>query len=574
MVFVLGVLSSLAGFHALRNESRQQVFQELDRHAATLARQLQTHIDISLESLRTIAAFYQANGAITHAQLADFIHSDARFHAGTVALGWVPRVAAERRALFERRVRAQGNPGFRIYQVTGHGLPVSIHNDRDSFPVQVLISLLGQPMREGLDLASLPPRRRVLERAMRSRGIAVSKRLTLYSGTREQVTFHAFYPVFSRTPGGELLGFAMGIFDVRAFARDTLGRGEGTLGFALYDVEASPGERLLYRSGTEEPPAPAAAGGAAPWNHHIRVGDRNWRLAAFPLPATMSRIGGWRPYGGLVFGLTLTTLLTLYLFLSQQRASRLLRLERALDQQRVELEVQRRLKEEAEQAGRAKSRLLRVASHDLRQPLDAIGLLSSMLRDCRDEEEQTDLIRRIRIAVEGMRRMFDDLLDIGRLEAGRMPVELCRFPLRPLLGRLEAEFAAIAAGRGVELRVHPCSLQVCSDPRLLERILRNLLSNALRYTPGGRVVLGCRRQGGMVRILVLDSGIGIAAADQEAVFREFYRGRRAAESDGGGLGLGLSIVRQIADLLGHELRVVSCQDRGSCFSVGVPLARS
>ncbi len=573
MVFVLGVLSSLAGFHALRNESRQQVFQELDRHAATLARQLQTHIDISLESLRTIAAFYQASGSITHAQLADFVHSDTRFHAGTIALGWVPRVPAEQREQFERTIRAQGNPGFRIYQVTGHGLPVSIHNDRDSFPVQALISLLGQPLKEGLDLASLPPRRRILEHAVRRRDITVSGRLPLYSREGERVSVHAFYPVFSRNPREGLLGFAMGIFDVQAFARDILDRRGGALGFVLYDVDAPSGQRLLYRSEAGDP-APAAAGEGDSWDYDITVGDRHWKLVAYPLPGAMALMDSWFPYGGLLVGLTLTALLTLYLFLAQHRANRLLRLEQALDEQRIELAVQRRLKEDAVQSERAKSRLLRVASHDLRQPLDAIGLLSSMLRDSRDKDEQVDLVRRIRIAVDGMRRMFDDLLDINRLETGRMPARICSFPLSPLLYRMEAEYAPVAARRGLRLRVHPCRLRVRSDPRLLELVLRNLLSNAIRYTPEGRVVLGCRRRGGMVSIQVLDSGIGITPGEQEAVFSEFYRGEEAGEIAAGGLGLGLSIVRQIAQLLGHELRVSSISGRGSCFSIEVPVAGS
>ncbi|RME35631.1 MAG: hypothetical protein D6786_01360 [Gammaproteobacteria bacterium] len=571
-VFVLGLGSSLAGFHALQLEGRGQVYEELDRHAATLARQLQTHIDISLESLRTIAAFYQASGSITHAQLADFVHSDARFHAGTVALGWVPRVPARRREQFEREVRSQGNPGFRIYQVTGHGLPVFLHRERDSYPVQALISLIGQPMKEGLDLASLPPRWRILERAARRRDVAVSGRTTLYGTDGERVTVHAFYPVYSRQRQEDLLGFAMGIFDVRAFARGILDREGGRLGFVLHDEDAGPGERLLYQSGLDPTPSTGSAGQTL-WRHRIRVGDRRWELAAYPLPGALAQAQAWRPYGGLFAGLSLTALLTLYLFLAQHRAHRLLRLEKALEDQRIELAVQRRLKEEAEQSGRAKSRLLRVASHDLRQPLDAIGLLTSLLRDCRDTAEREELIGRIRIAVGGLREMFDDLLEISRLETGKMPVRVGTFPLGPLLGRLEAEYAPVAARRGLTLRVHPCRLRVRSDPRLLERILRNLLSNAIRYTRAGRVVLGCRPSAGKVRIQVLDSGIGIAAAEQEAVFGEFYRGDEAGGLAAGGLGLGLSIVRQIVRLLGHELRISSIPGRGSCFTIEVPAER-
>ena len=580
LVFMLGLLSSLAGFHALSREGQQQVFQELDRHAATLARQLQTNINISLESLRTIAAFYQATGDITHSQLTDFVHSDARFHAGTLALGWVPRVPAAQRQAFEQRIRRHENPNFRIYELTGHGLPVHLRETGDSYPIQALISLPDHDLKEGLNLASVPSRRRILEHAARRHDIAVSKRLFLYTRDGERYTVQAYYPVYNRGHGPEQLnGYAMGIFDIDAFARDALRQNGRSLGFTLRDLDASPTEQLLYSSlsGRADPVAdrttlPPRQGPV--WRHRIRVGDRHWQLAAFPLGDVLASQPSWLPWGGLIGGLSLTALLTLYLLLAQLRANRLLRLENELGDSRIELTVQRRLKDAAEQSDRAKTRLLRAASHDLRQPLNAIGLLGSLLRDSETDDERRDIIRRMQTALAGMREMFDDLLDINRLESGEMPVAWRSFPVQQVLDRMESEYTALAAEKGLLLRVHPCATVIETDPRLLERILRNLLSNAIRYTPEGRVVLGCRKKGTSLRILVLDTGIGIPEGEIEAVFGEFYRSDNAERLTQGGMGLGLSIVRQIVDLLGHGMDVQSRPGRGSSFCIHVPLMKT
>jgi len=580
LVFMLGLLSSLAGFQALNREGRQQVFQELDRHAATLARQLQTNINISLESLRTIAAFYQATGDITHGQLTDFVHSDARFHAGTLALGWVPRVPAGQRRAFEQRIRRQENPNFRIYELTGHGMPVDPRETGDSYPIQALISLPDHNLKEGLNLSSVPSRRRILERAAQRHDLAVSKRLFLYTQDGERYIVQAYYPVYNRGPGPRrLMGYAMGIFDIDAFARDALRQNGRSLGFTLLDLDAPPPEQLLYSSlsvradpVTDSSAMPPRQGPV--WRHRIRIGDRHWQLSAFPLGGVLATPPSWLPWGGLIGGLSLTAMLTLYLLLAQMRANRLLKLENDLGDSRIELTVQRRLKEAAEQSDRAKTRLLRAASHDLRQPLNAISLLGSLLRDTGLEEQRQDIIRRMQLAVAGMREMFDDLLDINRLETGEMPMARRRFPVQQILDRMESEFTTQAAEKGLSLRVHPCRVVIDSDPRLLERVLRNLLTNAIRYTPGGRVVLGCRRRGRHLRILVLDTGIGIPEADSEAVFGEFYRSDNAERVSHCGLGLGLSIVRQITALLGHELGVRSVIGQGSGFYFDAPIVQA
>ena len=225
----------------------------------------------------------------------------------------------------------------------------------------------------------------------------------------------------------------------------------------------------------------------------------------------------------------------------------------------------------AETANRAKSQFLAAASHDLRQPLHAMGLFSAALSARTRDPEMKPLAASIQASVEALETLFGQLLDLSRLDAGALQPERCEIPLGPLFARLEAAFAAQAAACGLALRVVPTAWSVDSDPVLLERILRNLVANALRYTRSGGVVLGARRRGATVRIDVIDSGIGIAAADRDRIFDEFVQiGTAARREAGHGMGLGLAIVRRLCALLDHPLALVSTSARGSRFSVTAP----
>ena len=225
----------------------------------------------------------------------------------------------------------------------------------------------------------------------------------------------------------------------------------------------------------------------------------------------------------------------------------------------------------AETANRAKSQFLAAASHDLRQPLHAMGLFSAALSAKARDPEMKPLAISIHASVEALECLFGQLLDLSRLDAGALTPERSEVPLEPLFERLAIAFGPQAAARGLVLRVVSTTSCVDSDPLLLERILRNLLANALRYTRSGGVVLGARQQGMSIRIDVVDTGIGIADPDRERIFDEFVRIGGAARDEGGrGLGLGLAIVRRLCALLDHPLALSSRPGRGSRFSVSVP----
>src|SRR6516162_3343158 len=227
-------------------------------------------------------------------------------------------------------------------------------------------------------------------------------------------------------------------------------------------------------------------------------------------------------------------------------------------------------KAEADEANVSKTRFVAAASHDILQPLNAARLYVTSLIERNGAGEDGALIGNIDASLEAVEEIFSALLDISRLDTGVMKPELVEFRIDELLHRLEVEFAPLAREKGLQLVIVPCSLPVRSDRRLLRRLLQNLISNAVKYTPSGRVLVGCRR-GEQLRIEVYDTGIGIPQAKQRAVFKEFHRldqGARVAR----GVGLGLSIVERIARVLHCELTLKSKSGDGSCFAVEVPRA--
>jgi len=228
--------------------------------------------------------------------------------------------------------------------------------------------------------------------------------------------------------------------------------------------------------------------------------------------------------------------------------------------------------EELVAANHAKSRFLAAASHDLRQPMHALGLFVSQLNNRIKDPENRLLTGRIEAAVTALQGLLDALLDVSRLDAGVVTANFSDFKVGKVLERVEMAFAPDASDRNLRFRVRPCALPVQSDPVLLERILINLVANALRYTQAGGILIGCRRRGTMVRIEVWDTGVGIAPEHQQAIFQEFYQVGNPERDRTKGLGLGLSIAGRLARLLGGRIDVHSSPGHGSVFAVEVPRA--
>ena len=229
-------------------------------------------------------------------------------------------------------------------------------------------------------------------------------------------------------------------------------------------------------------------------------------------------------------------------------------------------------KREAELANIAKSRFLAAASHDLRQPLQSLTLLQALLAQIVEGDKAPKLVERLGQTLDAMTGMLNVLLDINQIEAGVVQPEPTDFAVVNLFDRLRDEFSYQAQSHRLDLRILRCGLSVHSDPRLLEQMVRNLLANAMKYTRRGRIVLGCRREKGQVRIEIWDTGIGIAETELHAIFDEFHQVDNAAREGSKGLGLGLSIVQRLGALLDHDIGVRSQLGKGSVFSIVVPSA--
>lgn len=248
-------------------------------------------------------------------------------------------------------------------------------------------------------------------------------------------------------------------------------------------------------------------------------------------------------------------------------------LRREIDERsQVELRL-REAKAEAERANLSKTKFLAAVSHDLLQPLNAARLFTSALLEQREARCNLALVRNVSNSLEDVENLLGTLVDISKLDAGVIKPDIAPFAVSELLDNLAVEYRQIAASEGLRLDFVASSALVRSDLQLLARILRNLLSNAIRYTPEGRILLGCRRRRRSLWIEVRDTGVGIAEDKLGEIFQEFKRGDIVREKQDRGLGLGLAIVEKIARMLGHRIHVASVPGKGSLFAVEVPLAR-
>lgn len=240
------------------------------------------------------------------------------------------------------------------------------------------------------------------------------------------------------------------------------------------------------------------------------------------------------------------------------------------ERRRVEAELEA-ARQAAERANKANTAFLSAASHDLRQPVQALRLLNGALRRSVSDPLLLEMIESQQESLDAMTNLLNSLLDISRLDAGAFEPNIEEFPLEALVGRLVAEFSRQARQKGLEFHAHTCNVMVRSDSNLLAEIIQNLVSNAVRYTRQGHVQLTCSPHGDELSIEVSDTGIGIPAEELEKIFIEFHQVRRDGRKREG-VGLGLSITRRLADLLGHTVSVRSTPGEGSCFTVRVPLA--
>ncbi len=294
---------------------------------------------------------------------------------------------------------------------------------------------------------------------------------------------------------------------------------------------------------------------------HKRAGSRHLVERPWPDGRIIEIRGNPMPGGGFVATFTDVTA-------SRRTAAELKQINETLEQRVVERTAElEEAKLEAERASEAKSRFMAAVSHDLVQPLNAAQLLTHRLSGRLSDRPESASLSQISGALSATERLLEGLLDISRLDAGGLQPRISAFPLAELFDQLYGEFSLLARERGLRLDYVRTSIWVESDPQLLRRILQNFLSNAVRYTRRGRILIGARRQGGRVLAGVWDTGEGIAEHQQKEIFEEFRRLESTQHAPG--LGLGLAIAERMARLLGHELVFESQPGQGTLFGVRV-----
>ena len=231
-------------------------------------------------------------------------------------------------------------------------------------------------------------------------------------------------------------------------------------------------------------------------------------------------------------------------------------------------------KQQAELANIAKSRFLAVASHDLRQPLQTLALLQGLIAKSVADDRSRKLVKRLDETLSSMSDMLNTLLDINQIEAGVVRSKIIPFKIEDILVKLRHEFTYVARAQGLQLHVVDCGLVIESDPHLLEQMIRNLLSNALKYTRHGKILVGCRRHDDRLSLEVWDTGLGIPKKELKSIFDEYHQVDNAAREKSMGLGLGLSIVQRLGMLLGHPVTVQSIFGKGSSFAIDVAIAKT
>lgn len=527
-----GLALSGWAYLALVDLSRDLERALLQEQVTARAASLQRLVDRALESLNSVRAYQTANGVDDPESFRRFVMAEAGFHDGTRALGWAAFVPDDQRESFESRLRAGGEGGHGIFEVTGHGARTPVPRRLAYYPATFIIALSGSDIVPGMDLAAVPWRRQAIERAMSSgRAVATKvRRSAVWTEGLEHV-FQAFLPVYGDSgPGHMPVGLAMGVFSLTGLTTKVFDAGRDDFDVWLFDLDAPPVERFLYSLRDQrdnvllEEVRQRLGRDGRGVERRIRVADREWLLYALPHggagPALL-------PLAGLATGVMLTSLLALYLFLLLRRGLQLSRLNRELAREQVDAAVQRTLAREARATADARISFLTRASHDLRQPLHALGLYLAHLEGHPEAALDADFMRRLRDSADGLAELFEATLDIGRLESGALVPERRPLPLGSWLESLVGEQAAMASARGVSLVCRSAPLVVAdTDPLLLGRIVRNLVGNALAHAQPRHIELRITQRQDRIDLRVVDDGRGIARIDRQRLFAPFERGGR------------------------------------------------
>jgi len=567
---------SLFGSKFLFQYTQEQQQLWIEHNSESYSEQLQISITSAIDSLSSISAFFKVQENIDQDSFSKFVESDAAVKTGILALAWVPRILHEDRETFETAFDKYLKGYRSITEVNGHGLIIPANISNQYFPIQHLFTNHETSLFIGLNMIAHSRMKDNIENAMKTGRLFSTQAKHVSHSAPDKKTFEAYYPVYSdEKESKNIIGFVMGLFDIEVLVHNTFEK-SAPVNLILFDVDSKKKNQIIYKSKTDYLKDINLINihdlsnlNIPYWTRYFDVGNRKW-LGVFlseGINITNNKI--WLPYLGLFLGLLITSLLAIYLFIALLRGKQIHSLENQLDgseklltSQRVALNEQSLLSKKYENESSEKTRFLHALGHDLRQPLSTIGLYLAQLKfDKEDNNKQ--VLDKTKLTLKSLNHMFESMLEMARLEAGTIKPKIMNIDLRILFQSLQEEFELPLENKGITIHIRCNDYLIHSDPVLLESILRNLLTNAIKFTEKGKILLAARSKNDKTIIYIMDTGQGIAANKTKDIFKPYTRGD--AISNEIGLGLGLAIVMNAVDLLGYDLDVSSKLSHGTCF---------
>jgi signal transduction histidine kinase len=586
-VLALGLVLSILGSKFLFEYTKQQQQLWIERNAEVQSEQLQISITSALNILSSISAFFRVEENINQDRFFRFVKSDAAVKTGILALAWVPRITHEQRKQFERDLNKELRGYRSITEMNSHGLivPAPVHDEY--FPVQHVFTVVGTELYTGLNITSQFNTQNNLNAAIKTGKLLTTQGKHASLQNPERKTFQAYFPVYdlentadsNQLDRNDLIGFAVGVFDIQTLVQNTF-KNTKVLNLILLDVDSILKDQLLYKSNTDylknnqlKHIHDLSQLDVPYWTRYFDVGNRKWLGVFISDEIEGAYKKSWLPYLGLVLGLLITSLLAIYLFIALLRGKQIHSLKYQLDgseqlltSHQTALKKQSQLSRQFESESFEKTRFLHALGHDLRQPLSTLGLYLAQF-DFKKEDENKKVLDKIKLTLKSLTKMFESMLEMTRLEAGTIHPEKINIDLRILFQSLQEEFELPLQKKKLQMHARCNDYLVYSDPVLLEVILRNLLTNAIKFTEKGKILLASRNLNNQTIIYVMDTGQGIDENKINEIFKPYTRGD--AFSNEIGLGLGLAIVVHAVDLLGYELDVNSKLDYGTCFRLKI-----
>ena len=523
------------------------------------------------QALRATHGLFSTSDTVQRGDFQSFVANlRIQNHPGLQGMGFALIVPSAEREKHISKVRSQGFPAYTLQPASANGASTSALYFEPTG--SAFLSTLGT------DYFAEPSRRPAMEAARDSAGVAVSNKVKLPDEDEGQVQvgYRMVLPVYKNgVPHATLAerraniaGWTYAAFSMDGLMDNILGE-RTNITVDVYDGGDERGNDQLFDTYSDR------VGGESAVklfyaSQRVEVGGYAWTVTARSLPNFTSAIAISKLQLVARLGTVASVVLALLTWLLLRR-----RIHAALDAHTLHT-----AKDIAEAASRAKSQFLAMASHDLRQPLQALSLFMATLQAMARQpqlpgSEVGHIASRLQATLNGLGRLLDGLFDLSRLDSGTIAVARRPIAVALLLADVQAAFTGPAQAKGLRFKVVvPRSLWVDTDPLLLQRVLSNLVTNALRYTEQGSILVGCRPRGKLLAFQVLDTGIGIAPEESSKIFDEFYQVAEVAREREHGMGLGLAIVQRLTLLLGGQVRVRSTLGKGSVFSVLLPRAHA